>query len=183
MDAKPGHFPFPVLFYGVLRRTADGLIVALSASVGFWRPVCRPVCRFRVRDSILALSSGLRLINVLNDLGRIQKEVVTLSGQGNFRLPKVRYPRLEPKDAECAAKLKKRTLTNLYNERPAWLDLAHKKLDAAVAAAYGWPANLSDEQILEKLLALNLERAAEEAKAAKVKKPKTTRAKSADEMI
>ena len=82
----------------------------------------------------------------------------------------VRYPRLEPRDADCAAKLKKRTLTNLYNERPAWLDLAHKKLDAAVAAAYGWPADLSDEQILEKLLALNLERAAEEAKAAKVRK-------------
>jgi hypothetical protein len=33
---------------------------------------------------------------------------------------------------------------------------------------------LSDEQILEKLLALNLERAAEEAKAAKVTKPKTS---------
>ena len=95
----------------------------------------------------------------------------------------VRYPRLVPKDAECAAKLKKRTLTNLYNERPAWLDLAHKKLDAAVAAAYGFPADLTDEQILEKLLALNLARAAEEAKAAKVKKPKTTRAKSDDEMI
>jgi hypothetical protein len=80
----------------------------------------------------------------------------------------VRYPRLEPRDADCAAKLKKRTLTNLYNERPAWLDLAHKKLDAAVAAAYGWPADLSDEQILERLLALNLERAEQEAKAAKV---------------
>jgi type II restriction/modification system DNA methylase subunit YeeA len=53
----------------------------------------------------------------------------------------------------------KRTLTNLYNARPTWLDLAHKKLDAAVCAAYGWPDNLSDEQILEKLLALNLERA------------------------
>ena len=77
----------------------------------------------------------------------------------------VRYPRLEPRDAECAPKLKKRTLTNLYNERPAWLDLAHKKLDAAVAAAYGWPADLSDDQILERLLALNLERAAEEAQA------------------
>ena len=79
----------------------------------------------------------------------------------------VRYPRLEPRDADCAAKLKKRTLTNLYNERPAWLDLAHKKLDAAVAAAYGFPADLTDEAILEKLLALNLERAAEEAKAKK----------------
>ena len=98
-------------------------------------------------------------------------------------LYRARYPRLEPKDAECAAKLKKRTLTNLYNERPAWLDFAHKKLDAAVAAAYGWPADLSDEAILEKLLALNLERAAAEARAAKVKKPKTTREKREDEMI
>ncbi len=95
----------------------------------------------------------------------------------------VRYPRLEPRDPECAAKLKKRTLTNLYNERPAWLDLAHKKLDAAVAAAYGWPADLTDEQILERLLALNLERAAEEEKAAKVKKPKASRQKAEDEMI
>jgi type II restriction/modification system DNA methylase subunit YeeA len=96
---------------------------------------------------------------------------------------KVRYPRLEPRDADCAAKLKERTLTKLYNERPAWLDLVHKKLDAAVAAAYGWPADLTDEQILEKLLALNLERAAEEAKAAQVKKPKAQRAKAADEMV
>jgi hypothetical protein len=89
----------------------------------------------------------------------------------------VRYPRLEPRDADCAAKLKDRTLTKLYNERPAWLDLAHKKLDAAVAAAYGFPAVLTDEQILEKLLALNLERAAEEEKSAKEKNPKTSRDK------
>ena len=52
-----------------------------------------------------------------------------------------------------------RTLTNLYNERPTWLDNAHAKLDAAVADAYGWPADLTDTEILEKLLALNLERA------------------------
>ncbi len=58
------------------------------------------------------------------------------------------------------SELKKRTLTNLYNQRPAWLGLAHKKLDAAVFAAYGWPAVLIDEEILERLLALNLARAA-----------------------
>ena len=52
-----------------------------------------------------------------------------------------------------------RTLTNLYNERPTWLDNAHAKLDAAVADAYGWPADLTDTEILEKLLELNLERA------------------------
>jgi hypothetical protein len=69
----------------------------------------------------------------------------------------VRYPRLVPKDEDCARKLQKRTLTNLYNERPTWLALAHLKLDAAVAAAYGWPADLADEEILERLLKVNLE--------------------------
>ncbi len=49
----------------------------------------------------------------------------------------------------------KRTLTNLYNAHPAWLANCHAKLDAAVAAAYGWPADLTDEAILERLLALN----------------------------
>ena len=100
----------------------------------------------------------------------------------------MRYPRLEPKDADCAAKLKKRTLTNLYNERPAWLDLAHKKLDAAVAAAYGWPDQSRDEEILARLLALNLSRAKAEAEAAAVadKKTgpkKTQRQKHADELV
>jgi hypothetical protein len=57
------------------------------------------------------------------------------------------------------AEKRKRTLTNLYNQRPTWFDLAHKKLDEAVFAAYGWKSDLSDEEILEKLLALNLERA------------------------
>jgi len=55
-----------------------------------------------------------------------------------------------------SAEKKKRTLTNLYNQRSTWLDLAHKKLDEAVFAAYGWKPDLSDEEILEKLLALNL---------------------------
>ena len=72
----------------------------------------------------------------------------------------VRWPRLLPKDADCADSLKSRTLTNLYNERPTWLDLAHKKLDAAVFAAYDWKPDISDEEILERLLALNLERSA-----------------------
>ncbi|MEI6778142.1 MAG: DNA methyltransferase, partial [Chloroflexales bacterium] len=59
-----------------------------------------------------------------------------------------------------AAELKKRTLTNLYNQRPDWLSVAHRTLDAAVFTAYGWPSDLSDDAILAQLLALNLERAA-----------------------
>ena len=96
----------------------------------------------------------------------------------------VRYPRIEPRNAECAAKLKARTLTALYNERPSWLDLAHKKLDGAVAAAYGWPANLTDDEVLASLLALNLARAKEEAKAiAAPRQIKPQRAKRDDELI
>ena len=60
------------------------------------------------------------------------------------------------------AELKKRTLTNLYNQRPAWLADAHVALDAAVAAAYGWAdysAAMTDNEILARLLALNHERA------------------------
>ena len=80
-----------------------------------------------------------------------------------FKVGTVRYPRLVARDAECVARLKDRTLTKLYNARPAWLAGCHAKLDAAVAAAYGWPfdpahgwpADLTDDAILERLLALN----------------------------
>ena len=70
---------------------------------------------------------------------------------------------LNPPGAD-AADLKKRTLTNLYNQRPTWLDLAHKKLDQAVLAAYGWADlltadGINEEEVLARLLALNLSRA------------------------
>ncbi len=83
--------------------------------------------------------------------------------------------------------LKARTLTNLYNglvyfrehpgpafDRAAFdketrrsatrddireLDDIHRALDAAVLRAYGWPPDLDDEAILERLLALNAARA------------------------
>ncbi len=54
--------------------------------------------------------------------------------------------------------MKKRTLTNLYNARPPWLQNAHAALDRAVFASYGWPEGIGDEEILKNLLALNLER-------------------------
>ena len=68
------------------------------------------------------------------------------------------YPRHPvPCDEGAAKAVKGRTLTNLYNDRPQWLADAHAALDAAVAAAYGWDAGISDEEALTELLALNLE--------------------------
>ena len=67
------------------------------------------------------------------------------------------YPKRPiPRDEAAAKELKKRTLTNLYNARPQWLADAHADLDAAVAEAYGWPADISEDDALRKLLALNL---------------------------
>ena len=60
----------------------------------------------------------------------------------------IRYPNIDPKEGSL---------------RPTWLDLAHNRLDAAVFDAYGWPHALTDEQILERLLALNLQRAGKAA--------------------
>ena len=67
---------------------------------------------------------------------------------------------LSPPDANTQ-ELKTRTLTNLYNARPAWLADAHRKLDEVVFAAYGWPATLTNAEVLERLLALNHQRAHE----------------------
>jgi len=75
------------------------------------------------------------------------------------------YPdRIEPKPGiseQDIKALQKRTLTNLYNAKPAWLTMAHQQLDAAVAAAYGWAdytAAMPDDEVLKRLLALNLAR-------------------------
>jgi hypothetical protein len=83
----------------------------------------------------------------------------TVEDRGTFKVGTVRYPRLVPRDEACAMRLKDRTLTKLYNVRPQWLADCHARLDAAVAASYGFPPDLSDEQILSRLLELNHERA------------------------
>jgi type II restriction/modification system DNA methylase subunit YeeA len=68
---------------------------------------------------------------------------------------------LNPQGMVGARELAKRTLTNLYNQRPTWLDNAHRALDEAVFAAYGWPeppSALPDSEIIARLLKLNFER-------------------------
>lgn len=87
-------------------------------------------------------------------------EVVPLGMERNL-YPDSVVPKASLSKADAAA-LQKRTLTNLYNQRPAWLAMAHETRDATVAAAYGWAdytPQMSDEEILARLLALNLQRA------------------------
>jgi type II restriction/modification system DNA methylase subunit YeeA len=83
-----------------------------------------------------------------------QREAI---GAAARRLVELRDGWLNPPDIEPEA-LANRTLTNLYNERPTWLANVHADLDRAVFAAYGWPPDVPDEEILERLLELNLER-------------------------
>ncbi len=126
------------------------------------------------RDAIAAAAKELDTLrtNWLNPPEWTQQEILTFPGSvdgpwsryvtepNSKGIGTVRYPRVVPADDAAAKKLAKRTLTNLYNERPTWLDLAHERLDEAVFAAYGWPADLSDNDLLARLLALNLEQAA-----------------------
>lgn len=93
------------------------------------------------------------------------------------------YPdRILPKDATAAATLRERTLTNLYNQSPQWLVDAHRDLDAAVAAAYCWPADISEEDALAKLLELNLSRPAVKAANAQARSAKkSTRRKTPEQ--
>ncbi len=88
--------------------------------------------------------------------------VVAIGGAAK-ELNELRERWLNPEGA-TEAELKKRTLTNLYNQRPTWLQHAHAALDRAVWDAYGWPedeapADVKEDVILSRLLALNGERA------------------------
>ena len=71
------------------------------------------------------------------------------------------FPRRAVARSETAEKqLRNRTLTNLYNAQPQWLNDAHATLDAAVAAAYGWNPEIPEDDALRALLELNRERSA-----------------------
>ena len=70
--------------------------------------------------------------------------------------PVAGYPKRALPTATAPIKeLGRRTLTNLYNERPQWLVDAHVKLDIAVATAYAFAPTISDQDALASLLELN----------------------------
>lgn len=81
-------------------------------------------------------------------------ERVEAIGEAARELVEMRDRWLNPEGAS-EVDLRKRTLTNLYNARPAWLEMAHRRLDEAVMRAYGWEVGLGDEEVLERLLGLN----------------------------
>jgi type II restriction/modification system DNA methylase subunit YeeA len=115
-----------------------------------------PAAQYAADPRAVAIADAARRLNQLRENWLNPPELVR-------REPEVApgFPdRLIPVDARAEAELKKRTLTNLYNQRPAWLAQAHKHLDEAVAAAYGWPADIVEEEALKKLLELNLSRSA-----------------------
>lgn len=115
-----------------------------------------PSADYAVNPHAIAIAAAAKTLNELREAWLNPSDLVV-------REPEVvpGYPdRILARDENAAKVLKTRTLTNLYNERPTWLDMAHKALDAAVAAAYGWPADLTDDEILERLFALNQQRAA-----------------------
>jgi type II restriction/modification system DNA methylase subunit YeeA len=141
-------FPFPE---GLTPADTAGPVETLDERV-----VLPPVAPER-RSVALAIAQAAHRLNALRENWLNPAEWVE-------RVPEVvpGYPdRIIPKPGR-EKELKARTLTNLYNQRPHWLDMAHQVLDAAVAAAYGWEdyaPEMADEEILARLLALNLERA------------------------
>jgi type II restriction/modification system DNA methylase subunit YeeA len=124
--------------------------------------------RLSVRQQAIQIAVAAKKLNDLRENWLNPKEwthkVPEVTPLGMSQSP---YPdRIEPKPGISPDDLKalqKRTLTNLYNLRPQWLVMAHQQLDQAVAQAYGWAdynAAMPDEEVLKRLLALNLEREA-----------------------
>ena len=115
-----------------------------------------PSAQFAENSKALAIAAAARVLNDRREAWLNPPELV-------MRLPEVvtGFPdRMLAIDDNAAQVLKDRTITKLYNLRPAWLQNAHKTLDAAVADAYGWAPDISDEDALSRLLTLNLTRPA-----------------------
>ena len=114
---------------------------------------------YAARPSAQAIANAAQVLVAARDRWLNPSELVNIIPEVVPGFPN----RIVPKDEAAEAALRKRTLTNLYNTRGtpggAWLDNLHRTLDEAVAAAYGWPADLADEEVLDRLLALNHERA------------------------
>jgi hypothetical protein len=132
-------------FFGVLHSRAHEVWALAQGTQLESRPRYTPTSTFETFPFPRPVDGQKQAIaEAANELDRLRRAWLNPEVVGGLGLP--------------SDELKKRTLTNLYNERPTWLANAHAALDAAVFAAYGWPPAISDQEILARLLALNLER-------------------------
>ena len=114
-----------------------------------------PVADYSNDPRALAIAEAARALVKKRDRWLHPPDYVDWVGE-----PVTGYPkRPVPTKAAPMRQLGRRTLTNLYNERPQWLVDAHAELDAAVADAYGWPEDISETGVLRELLELNSARA------------------------
>ena len=134
-------------FFGILHSRIHGVWAEATGTQLESRPRYTPTTCFQTfpfpeptEEQRAAIGEAVAELNRLRDNWRNPVDML-----GNSRLTE--------------AQRRQRTLTNLYNQRPQWLENAHSRLDAAVAAAYGWSSSLYDQAVLGRLLALNLERA------------------------
>lgn len=86
--------------------------------------------------------------------GSVDKKTGVGTACYSWLVPKSTAHAAAPDDKHGKA-LRVRTLTELYNENPTWLDNAHRKLDEAVAETYGLDPGMSDEELLSELLRMN----------------------------
>jgi hypothetical protein len=165
----PAHLQEQALKAGVVRMSG-----AILKSEAYEPPASEPLPPGQqsqsrnLRTNAIAIAIAAKRLNDLRDNWLNPPEwthkVPEVTPLGMDKSP---YPdRIEPRPGISEQDLKalqKRTLTNLYNAKPTWLSMAHQQLDLAVAAAYGWvdyTPDMSDDEILKRLLALNLARSA-----------------------
>ena len=117
---------------------------------GLWPDV--PAATYAADPCAIAIADAARRLVELRDRWLHPLEWVEWVEEPVPGYPKRPVPRHEA----AAKELKQRTLTHLYNARPQWLVDAHARLDAAVAAAYGWQEDISDDDALRELLSQNL---------------------------
>ncbi len=137
-------FPFPI---GLTPADTNGATIQLESGAII------PSVKTEYQAHAIAIAEAACKLNQLRENWLNPPEWIE-------RVPEVvpGYPERIVAKPEFAAQLKTRTLTNLYNKKPTWLIDAHAHLDQAVAAAYGWSTELTETEMLQRLLALNLAR-------------------------
>jgi len=123
------------------------------------------VAQARKLPSAASIEAAARRLDELRNAWLYPADIIKRAPEAVPGFPE----RLIPKDPAASKALASKTLTDLYNEPPAWLLEAHRQLDEAVAAAYGWSVDIAIDELLRHLLELNLVRSSTKSRS----KPKS----------